>query len=268
MKIGPMIVACVLAVHGGWADEQDGWPCFHGNRRDNRSRETGLLRTWPTEGPALRWTATGIGHGYSSVAVRDNRVFTAGMLGNDTHVVALALDGKVLWQRRAGESWRASERQPWAVPYSGARATLTVDGDTVYFLSELGALTAFDAATGHECWSLDIAKAFEAEGWFCLDFLSGRKRWQTPGKGSLTYANGHLYCLDEKGKMSFVQAEPTHYLQLASFSVPTGGRGAYWAHPVVCGGRLYVRHSDHLYAYQISGQPAPRGSGNRVRGSE
>jgi len=38
---------------------------------------------------------------------------------------------------------------------------------------------------------------------------------------------------------------------LDSFEVPEGGKGMHWAHPVVCGGRLYIRHTDKLFAYDI-----------------
>jgi len=46
----------------------------------------------------------------------------------------------------------------------------------------------------------------ESRGWFCLDFKTGGKLWQSPGKGSLTYADRRLYCLDEKGTMSLIGA--------------------------------------------------------------
>ncbi|MFP4416682.1 MAG: FtsX-like permease family protein [Chitinispirillaceae bacterium] len=35
-----------------------------------------------------------------------------------------------------------------------------------------------------------------ASGWFCLDLMSGKQKWNSRGKGSLTYADGMLYCLD------------------------------------------------------------------------
>jgi len=114
-------------------------------------------------------------------------------------------------------------------------------GDTVYHLSELRRLTAFHVRTGEERWHVDIMKTFK----------TGDKRWQTPGKGSLTYADGHLYCLKERGTMALVKATPEKWNQVSSFRLPRGGEGPYWAHPVVCGGRLYVRHSDQLYAYDI-----------------
>ena len=91
----------------------------------------------------------------------------------------------------------------------------------------------------------------EALGWFCLDFSTGAQRWQAPGKGSLTYADGRLYCLDEKSLMSLVRATPDRWDEVGSFRVPRGGDGLFWAHPVVCGGRLYVRHSDRLLAYNL-----------------
>ncbi|MBN2412414.1 PQQ-like beta-propeller repeat protein [candidate division KSB1 bacterium] len=90
-----------------------------------------------------------------------------------------------------------------------------------------------------------------ARGWFCLDFLTGKQMWNSPGKGSLTYADGMLYCLEERGTMKLVKTTADKYEQVSAFKVPRGGRGLYWAHPVVCGGRLYVRHSDKLYAYKI-----------------
>ena len=91
----------------------------------------------------------------------------------------------------------------------------------------------------------------EARGWFCLDFNTGRKMWQSPGKGSLTYADGRFYCLNERGTMSLVKATPESWEEVSSFRLSRGGKGLYWAHPVICGGRLYVRHSDQLFAYNI-----------------
>ena len=91
-----------------------------------------------------------------------------------------------------------------------------------------------------------------SRGWFCLDFLTGKQIWKTDGKGSLTYADGMLYLLDERGIMKLVKATPDKFELSGEFKIPKGGEGMYWAHPVVCGGRLYVRHADKIYAYNIS----------------
>ncbi|MCJ7582606.1 MAG: PQQ-binding-like beta-propeller repeat protein, partial [Candidatus Aminicenantes bacterium] len=143
--------------------DNNSWPCFHGPNRDNLSPETGLLQEWPQDGPKLLWTASSLGDGYSTVSIAGDRIFTAGMIEKQTYVMALDLSGKKLWQKLNGQSWEAAEFQTWAVPYAGSRATPTVDGDTVYHLSELGRLTAFDVQTGEERWSIDILETFKAE---------------------------------------------------------------------------------------------------------
>jgi outer membrane protein assembly factor BamB len=91
----------------------------------------------------------------------------------------------------------------------------------------------------------------QSKGWHCLDFRTGKSKHRGDGKGSLTYAEGMLYCLDETGTMSLVRAEPGQHAVVSSFAPPKGGKGLWWAHPVVCNGRLYLRHDDRLFAYDI-----------------
>jgi outer membrane protein assembly factor BamB len=93
-----------------------------------------------------------------------------------------------------------------------------------------------------------------SRGWFCLDFLTGKQLWKTDGKGSVTYADGMLYLLDERGAMKLIRATPDKYELAGEFTVPKGGEGNYWAHPVVCGNRLYIRHADKIYAYNLKGK--------------
>ena len=88
-------------------------------------------------------------------------------------------------------------------------------------------------------------------GWFCLDFITGKQMWNTNGKGSLTYADGMVYLLDERGSMKLVKASSSKYECTGEFTAPKGGDSYYWAHPVVCGGRLYIRHGDKIFAYDI-----------------
>ena len=90
-----------------------------------------------------------------------------------------------------------------------------------------------------------------SRGWFCLDLLTGKQMWNTDGKGSVTYADGMLYLLDERGTMKLVQATSEKYEKTGEFKVPSGGESMYWAHPVVCVGKLFVRHADKLYCYDI-----------------
>ncbi len=89
--------------------------------------------------------------------------------------------------------------------------------------------------------------------WVCLDWKSGKTMYQDRGvgKGSLTYAEGMLYTLSERSKMGLVKATPEGHEPISEFKIPEGGEGLSWAHPVVCGGRLYIRHGDFLYAYDV-----------------
>ncbi|UCG49063.1 MAG: PQQ-like beta-propeller repeat protein [Phycisphaerales bacterium] len=89
--------------------------------------------------------------------------------------------------------------------------------------------------------------------WVCLDWQTGRLKYMDKGvgKGSLTSAEGMLYTLSEDSRMGLVRPTPTAYRLVSSFQIPKGGKGKSWAHPVVCDGRLYIRHDDFLYAYAI-----------------
>jgi hypothetical protein len=61
-----------------------------------------------------------------------------------------------------------------------------------------------------------------------------------------------LYCVDESGTVSLVKATPAAFTLVSQFQMPKGGNRPAWAPPVVCGGRLYIRHGELLYAYDIS----------------
>jgi len=89
--------------------------------------------------------------------------------------------------------------------------------------------------------------------WICLDWETGRNKYMDKGvgKGSLTYADGMLYTLSIDGVMGLVRPTPMGHELVSSFKIPEGGKGNSWAHPVVCGGRLYIRHSEFLYAYSV-----------------
>jgi outer membrane protein assembly factor BamB len=85
-----------------------------------------------------------------------------------------------------------------------------------------------------------------------LDFQTGKMLWRdrSVGKGSLTYADGNLYVLSENNVMGLVEASPTGYREKGRFEIPDSGLNS-WAHPVVSGGRLYIRNQGSIAAYDI-----------------
>jgi outer membrane protein assembly factor BamB len=144
-----LVLAAAPAAQGG-AD----WPQWRGPGRDGVSRETGLLTRWPRTGPALVWSAEGLGGGYGSLAVQGGHVFVQGM--RDAQSVVSSLDvrtGSRVWTTPIGRS-RTNDRG------SGPRGTPTVDGDRLYALTENGDLACLQAADGRILWQKNIFETF------------------------------------------------------------------------------------------------------------
>ena len=130
------------------------WPCFDGPARDNISRETGLLKSWPGGGPKLAWQASGLGEGYASVAVADGMVYTMGNVGSSETVTALNLDtGKIVWQQKTAGASRLQMG-------NGPRGTPAYDDGQVYALGGNGDLVSLDARTGEPTWRKNILQEF------------------------------------------------------------------------------------------------------------
>jgi outer membrane protein assembly factor BamB len=91
--------------------------------------------------------------------------------------------------------------------------------------------------------------------WMCQEFLTGRIVWKAKGvgKGAVAYADGHLYCRSEggKGTVALVVATPEGYVEKGHFDQPDRSKENAWAHPVVAGGRLYLRDQDNLLCYDV-----------------
>ncbi|MBL7214630.1 MAG: PQQ-like beta-propeller repeat protein [Phycisphaerae bacterium] len=90
-------------------------------------------------------------------------------------------------------------------------------------------------------------------GWSCLELKTGKVMWheKAVGKGSLCFADGMLYLFgEEDGKVALTNCTPDGMEIKGTFQVQ--GIGTSWAHPVVIGGRLYLRYANNLYCYDIS----------------
>ena len=91
------------------------------------------------------------------------------------------------------------------------------------------------------------------KGLFCTDFTTGNRRYKAEeiGKVSVTSAEGFLYCLGNEGDMMLVQATPEKAEIVSTFPLPRPDKEPTLSHPVICGGRLYLRHLGELYVYDI-----------------
>jgi outer membrane protein assembly factor BamB len=365
------------------------------------------LKQWPEGGPRLLWTYSQCGKGYSGAVIAEGMIFTAGDFGREEMLLALDMDGKLLWKSPNGEAWRG--------PSPGSRATPTYSDGAVYHMNPAGRLAAYDARSGRQLWAVDLKSRFEAKHgiwafaenvivdgqkvlcmpggpagrivaldkhtgqtlwanteiehsaaycsgvvvthggvrqlismtqrsvvavdvdtgalvwsapfrptspqnaltpvfrdgyvfvacghssggalmkidpssrsastvwhrldldnchggallvddklygsacrqggkhFYCVDFLTGQtiKLDKTLGKVGITCAEGRIYALNHQGTMSLLSITPDGFDTVSRFELKKKPTNSYLAHPVVCGGRLYIRCDQNLYAYNV-----------------
>jgi outer membrane protein assembly factor BamB len=92
---------------------------------------------------------------------------------------------------------------------------------------------------------------------FCLNWKTGKMAWLEDDQqlkrlesAAVLYADGHLYFRYQKSVMKLIEATPRGYKEKGSFNVP-GSDSPGWQHPVIAGGRLYLRNQDELFVYDI-----------------
>jgi hypothetical protein len=61
-----------------------------------------------------------------------------------------------------------------------------------------------------------------------------------------------LFLLGENNTVGLAEASPQGYSEKGRFNIEDHGRPS-WAHPVVCGGKLYIRNQDSLTCYDVRG---------------
>ena len=144
---------------------------------------------------------------------RANRVFISSDYGTGGGVVEIKPDNK------AQEIWFSKNMR-------NHHSSSVLIGDHLYGFSS-SILTAMKFDTGEIAW-----------------------RDRSVGKGSLVYADGHLYCLSENGVVGLVEATPVGYKEKGRFRIQQQSSPT-WAHPVVAGGRLYLRDQDTIYAFDV-----------------
>jgi outer membrane protein assembly factor BamB len=145
----------VVALAGVTIHASD-WPQWQGPDRTGISKETGLLKQWPANGPPLVWTATGLGNGYGSMAVAGDKIYVQGARMRQSFLIVYnRADGKEVWSKALGAT-ENNDQGP------GPRGTPTVDGDRVYVLSEAGDLYCVKT-DGTEVWHRNILREFHGQ---------------------------------------------------------------------------------------------------------
>ncbi len=181
MKIPHLaILACAIATTASALD----WPQWRGPDRTDLSKEAGLLKEWPADGPKQTWIFKNAGQGYSGPAIVGGKLFTLGT--RDGKEILLALDattGKELWVSPLGDILGNG----WG---DGPRSTPSVDGGKVFALSGKGVLACVNLADGKSVWTASMSDAGgEVPGWGYTEspLVDGNQVVVTPGgkKGAI-----------------------------------------------------------------------------------
>ena len=199
------------------------WPQWRGTDQTGVSQETGLLDAWPEAGPELAWKATGLGKGFSSVAIAESMIYTCG----DIDI------GSNLFEITKKESQFEATEKYATKSMANQHGGVVLLGDYLYGYCD-------------------------SKGWTCQSLATGKPVWTEKkqcGKGVLTSAQGMLYLRSEdKGTVALIKATTDGYQETGNFIQPDFGKPKTWAHPVVSGKKLYLRDQDMLLCYDIGAE--------------
>lgn len=148
------------------------WPQFLGPRDNGVSGETGLLKSWPPEGPPLLWHRR-LGEGYAPPSVRGERLIVQHRLRDREYVECLhAHTGETLW--------KYDYETDFVDPYGyngGTRCAPVISATHVYTFGPQGKLLCLELATGKKVWERDTNREFDVPEHFfgagCTPILDG-----------------------------------------------------------------------------------------------
>jgi len=154
----PLPCLLIIALIGAPATAED-WPQWRGPDRTEVSKETGLLKSWPSGGPKLLWSIDTLGIGHAGPAVADGKIYIMGEPDRSKGELLFCLDeatGKPVWAAPVGPHYDNG----WG---DGPRSTPTVDGKVVYAIGSKGDLVAVVAANGKVGWKQKLGG--QVQGW-------------------------------------------------------------------------------------------------------
>ena len=181
-----LVVIVCLSGFGSASVRADDWPQHRGPDRTGVSREKGLLKSWPAEGPKRLWTFRNAGLGFSPPSVVGNRLYTMGTRGKVDFLYALdTATGAELWATELGPARDAD----WG---DGPCATPTVDGQRLYSLTTFGDLHCVETS-GKKVWNVHLKNELKGEiihdGRFTESpLIDGERVICTPGGSQGTFA--------------------------------------------------------------------------------
>jgi len=224
-------------------------------------RGASIVALRKTDG-SLIWRSQSDEPGYSSAVLQEvggirQAIFFTGerALGVDVN------DGRLLWSYNRVANRTANIATPivrgnhvfLSSDYGTGAALLAITADgarinarEVYFTNEMRNHHASSVLVGEHLYG------FSSTILTAMHFETGRQVWRdrSVGKGSLIFADDRLYLFSENGVVGLAEANPAGYREHGRFQIRTGNLPT-WSHPVVSGGRLFLRDQDTIYAYDV-----------------
>jgi outer membrane protein assembly factor BamB len=214
-----------------------------------------------TDGSEI-WRSDTDGAGYSSAVLHKAGTVSQAIFFTNNRVVGVDVNsGRQLWSYAQVANRTANIATPIV---RGNRVFVSSDYGTgsalleltpagtevrareVYFTRQMKNHHATSVLVGDHLYGFDSAILT------ALQFDTGEVAWQnrSVGKGSLVFADERLYLYSEGGVVGLAEASPTGYREHGRFEIRTG-RLPTWSHPVVSGGKLFLRDQDTVYAYDV-----------------
>jgi hypothetical protein len=211
---------------------------------------------------SLIWKTQSDEPGYSSALlhslgnVQQAIVFTGQRaLGVDVN------DGRLLWSYDRVANRTANIATPIArrnrvflsSDYGTGAALLSLGADgnkviasEIYFTNDMRNHHASSVLVG------DFLYGFSSSILTAMQFDTGKVAWRdrSVGKGSVVVADNQLYLFSEQGVVGLADVNPSQYVERGRFQLKTGNLPT-WSHPVVSGGKLFLRDQDAIYAYNV-----------------
>ncbi|MGC6580791.1 MAG: PQQ-binding-like beta-propeller repeat protein [Akkermansiaceae bacterium] len=216
------------------------WPQFLGQKRNGTSAETGLIKSFPDDGPKILWE-TKLEKGFGGAAIVGDEVFIVDRVAQEKDILR-CLDfatGKEKWNFE-----NPSEGEP---SFPGSRSVPTVEDDAVYFLGPFGQVFRINRKTHEADWSFKMAERYpdaktphwgyaqcalivgdhliltpfgEKTGIIAVDKKTGKEVWKSEGIGN-THSSPtvmefegqtHVVILTTKGGIHSYDPETGHKL--------------------------------------------------------
>ena len=173
--------------------------------------------------------------------------------------------GKIQWQRPRPTRWKAIATTP--LYHDGRVLVASPDGRSaeLFRLVVAGERTRVEVAWQSPmmdmsgCFTLVGGRLYGSgyhrtfPGWACVDFRTGKVlyRLRELPRGGHLWADGLLYCVSQGGEAVLLAPTSGGFEQRGRFRPVARKCRDFWAHPVIHAGRLYLRHHDTLWCYDV-----------------